>query len=447
MASRPETQYALSDRNHIAHQVVEGAGRDLLYVTRPTTTIDLLWDDPIAARGLRRLAACGRLILCDLRGWGASDSIDTERLPAMQAWTDDIGAVLHAVESEHVTFIAASEAALPVMLFAATYPDRTAGLVLINAFACLLRGPETPFGIPARFVERYIRNYRELSGRGALADYLAPTRASEPGFRRWIARTQRLSAGPGTVTAIYEVFIRTDLSGVLASIQAPALVLHREDDQYVRAGHARFLADRIPNAQLVTLPGNDNEWFSGEIEPLFDEIEQFVTGIRRARRSDRVLATILFTDIVGSSERAATLGDSAWKGLREEHDELLRAHIESFGGTLIETAGDGALATFTGPARAIYCACGIRDAAASLGLSIRAGLHTGEIELMNGGVSGMAVHIGARVAALAHGDEVLVSSAVPPLVAGSAIRFTPRGTHKLKGIPDEWLVFSVEEGA
>jgi class 3 adenylate cyclase/pimeloyl-ACP methyl ester carboxylesterase len=447
MASRPETEYALSGRNHIAYQVVEGADRDLLYVSRPSVPIDLLWDDPIAARGLRRLTACGRLILCDLRGWGASDSIDTARLPPMQAWMDDIGAVLDAADSDQATLIAASEAALPVMLFAATDPDRTAGLVLINAFARFLRGPETPFGIPAKSAERFVQLYREFSGRGVVADYLAPTRASDPAFRRWSARSQRLSAGPGTVSAIYEVFMRTDLSGVLASIQAPALVLHREDDPHVRSGHARFLADRIPRAQLVNLPGDDNEWFSGEIEPLFDEIEQFVTGIRRARRSDRILATVLFTDVLGSSERVATLGDAAWKGLREAHDELLRVHIESFGGQLIETAGDGALATFAGPARAIYCACGIRDAAASIGLKIRAGLHTGEIELMNGGISGLAVHIGARVAALADGDEVLVSASIPPLVAGSAIRFTPRGMHKLKGIPDEWAVFSVEEGA
>jgi class 3 adenylate cyclase/pimeloyl-ACP methyl ester carboxylesterase len=447
VASAPETRYTLSDGNHIAYQVADGADRDILYVARPTTAIDLLWDDPIVARGFRRLRACGRLILCDLRGLGASDSIDSKRLPAMQAWMDDFGAVLDAAESERATLIAASEAALPSMLFAATNPDRTAGLVLINAFARFLRGPETPFGAPLKVAERNVQLYREQSGRGALVDYLSPSRSDEPGFRRWCMRSQRLSAGPGTVAAIYNVFIRTDLSGVLSSIQVPTLVVHRERDPYVRAGHARFLVDRIPGARLVTLPGGDNEWFSGEIEPLFDEIEQFVTGLRQARRSDRVLATILFTDIVGSSARAATIGDATWKGLRNAHHELLRLHIQGFGGQLIETAGDGALATFNGPARAIYCACGIRDAAASLGLSIRAGLHTGEVEMMDDGIGGVAVHIGSRVAALADADEVLVSAAVPPLVAGSGIRFTPRGTHELKGIPGEWEVFGVEEGA
>ena len=447
MASTPETQYVLSGGNHIAYQVADGAERDILYVPRTTTPIDLLWDDPIAARGLRRLTACGRLIMCDLRGWGASDSIDTTRLPAMQAWMDDIGAVLDAAESDQATLIGGSESALPLMLFAATNPDRTTGLVLINAFARFLRSPETPFGIPPESAEGYVELYRKIAGRGALVDYLAPTRSSETAFRRWSARSQRLGAGPGTAAAIYEVFMRTDLSGVLPSIRVPTLVLHREGDQHVRSGHSQYLADRIPSAKLVTLPGDDNEWFSGEIEPLFDEIEQFVTGIRRARRTDRVLATILFTDIVGSTERAATLGDAAWKVLREAHDELLRAHIESFGGQLIETTGDGALATFNGPARAIYCACGIRDAAASLGLSIRAGLHTGEIELMNDGISGLAVHIGARVAALADADEVLVSAAVPPLVVGSSIRFTPHGIHKMKGVPEQWAVYSVDEGA
>ncbi len=447
MAPAPETHYALSGGNHIAYQVADGAERDILYAPRTTTPIDLLWDDPIVARGLRRLTACGRLIICDLRGWGASDSIDTTRLPAMQAWMDDIGAVLDAAESDQATLIGGSESALPMMLFAATNPERTTGLVLFNAFARFLRSPETPFGLPPESAERYVALYRALSGRGTLVDYLSPTRSTEPAFRRWSARSQRLGAGPGTAAAIYDVFMRTDLSGVLPSIRVPTLVLHREGDRHVRSGHSQFLADRIPGAQLVTLPGDDNEWFSGEIEPLFDEIEQFVTGIRRARRTDRVLATILFTDIVGSTERAATLGDSAWKVLREAHDELLRSHIESFGGRLIETTGDGALATFNGPARAIYCACGIRDAAASLGLGIRAGLHTGEIELMNDGIGGLAVHIGARVAALAEPDEVLVSAAVPPLVAGSAIRFTPRGTHELKGVPDDWAVYSVEEGA
>jgi class 3 adenylate cyclase/pimeloyl-ACP methyl ester carboxylesterase len=441
----PETRYTLSDGSHIAYQVAGGADRDILYVARPPTPIDLLWDDPIVARGLRRLRACGRLILCDLRGVGASDSISSSRLPAMQAWMDDIGAVLDAAESERATLIGNSEAGLPSMLFAATNPGRTAGLVLINAYACFLRGPGTPFGIPPEVAERYVQTYREQSGSEAIGHYLAPSRANEPGFRRWYARSQRLGAGPGTVAAMYDVFIHTDLSGVLSSIQAPTLVVHRERDPYVRAGHARFLADHIRGARLVTLPGDDNEWFSGDIEPLFDEIEQFVTGLRQARRSDRVLATILFTDIVGSSERVAAMGDATWKGLRDAHHELVRSHIQGYGGQLIETAGDGALATFNGPARAIYCACGIRDAAASLGLSIRAGLHTGEIETMNEGIGGVAVHIGARVAALAQTDEVLVSAAVPPLVAGSGIKFTPRGTHELKGIPGEWGIFGVEE--
>src|SRR5437588_8330025 len=447
MASTPETHYVLSGGNHIAYQVADGGERDILYVPRTTTPIDLVWDDPIAARGLRRLNACGRLIMCDLRGWGASDSIETTRLPAMQAWMDDIGAVLDAAESDQATLIGGSESALPLMLFAATNPERTTGLVLINAFARFLRTPETPFGIPPEAAERYVELYRTIAGRGALVDYLSPTRSSEPAFRRWSARSQRLGAGPGTAAAIYEVFMRTDLSGVLPSIRVPTLVLYRKSDRHVRDGHARFLAERIPGAKLVALPGDDNEWFSGDIEPLFDEIEQFLTGSRRPRRTDRVLATILFTDIVGSTERAATLGDAAWKSVREAHDELLRSHIESFGGELVETAGDGALATFNGPARAIYCACGIRDAATSLGLRIRSRLHTGELELMTGRIGGLAVHIGARVAALADANEVLVSAAVPPLVAGSALRFVSRGTHELKGVPGDWAVYGVEEGA
>ncbi|HZO35101.1 MAG TPA: adenylate/guanylate cyclase domain-containing protein [Gaiellaceae bacterium] len=447
MAPVPETRYAVSGGYHVAYQVAEGADRDILYVPRMTTPIDLLWDDPIVARGLRRLMGCGRLIMCDFRGVGASDSIDATRLPALQAWVDDIGAVLDAAGSEQATLIAGSESALPVMLFAATYPERTSGIVLINAFACFVRTPETPFAMPAESAKQYVELYKTIAGTGELVAYLAPSRAGEPAFRRWLARGQRLGAGPGTAAAIYDAFMHTDLSGVLPSIRVPTLILHRAGDPHVRAGHAQYLAKRIAGAQLVTLPGADNEWFSGEIEPLFDEVEQFVTGIRRARRSDRVLATILFTDIVGSSEQAATLGDAAWKGLLEAYGELLRSHIESFGGRLIDTAGDGALATFDGPARAIYCACGIRDSVAALGLAIRAGLHTGEVELRNEGIGGLAVHIGARVSALADPDEVLVSASVPPLVVGSAIRFTPRGSHTLKGIPDAWDVYRVDDGA
>jgi len=443
----PETRYAVSGGYHIAYQVAEGRDRDILYVPRTTTPIDLLWDDPIAARGLRRLMACGRLILCDLRGWGASDAIDATRLPAMQAWMDDIGAVLDAAKSEQATLIAGSETALPVMLFAAANPERTSGLVLINAFGCFLRTPGTPFAMPAESAKRYVEIYQTITGTGDLVDYLAPSRSADPAFRRWLARGQRLGAGPGTASAIYEVFMGTDLSGILPSIRAPTLVLHREGDQHVRPGHARYLAERIGDARLVTLPGEDNEWFSGETEPLLDEVEQFLTGIRRAPRSDRVLATILFTDIVGSSEQAARLGDAAWKDLLEAYERLLRSHIGSFGGRLVETAGDGALATFDGPARAIYCARGLRDSVASLGLTIRAGLHTGEVELRSGGIGGIAVHIGARVAALARPDEVLVSASVPPLVVGSGITFSRRGTHTLKGIPDSWEVLAVEEGA
>jgi class 3 adenylate cyclase/pimeloyl-ACP methyl ester carboxylesterase len=443
----PETCYVKSGDVSIAYQVAEGAGGDIVFAPRTTTPIDLLWDDPIAARGLRRLSACGRLIVCDLRGWGASDSIDTTGLPAMQAWMDDIGAVLDAAGSERATLMANSETGLPMMLFAATYPDRTAGLVLINGFARFLRSTETPFGMPAETVEGYMERYRALSGSAAMADWLAPTRSNEPAFRRWYARSQRLGAAPGTAAALDELFIRTDLSGVLPSIRVPVLLLHREGDRHVRSGHAAFLAERIPETELVMLPGEDNEWFSGDTERLFDEIERFVTGRRRAQRPDSVLATLLFTDIVGSTEQAASLGDRAWKDVLEAYHELLRAHLESFGGQLIETAGDGALATFTGPARAIYCACGIRDASPSLGLNVRVGLHTGEIELLSNGIGGLAVHIGARVAALAAPNEVLVSAAIPPLVAGSGIHFTPHGTHELKGVPEHWDIFAVGKGA
>jgi class 3 adenylate cyclase len=428
---------------HIAYQAEDGDGPAVLYVAAPVTPIDLLWDDPLAARGLRRLARHGRLMLVDLSGVGASDSVDTRAVPAMQMWMDDIRAVLDHLDVDRATLVTNSEPSLPTLLFAATHPDRVRALVLVNPFARYLRGEASPHGLPPERAEALVAAYRAQTGRGLVGETIAPSRAREPMFRRWLARCERLGAGPGTVSAIYSAWIHTDVSGALESIRAPALVLHRRDDRHAR-DHPVHVAERIPDARLVTLRGRDNLWFSGDVETLLDHVDEFLAGTRGAVPDDRFLATVLFTDIARSTERAAALGDVAWSALLGRHDDLVRAHVESFQGRLVKTTGDGALATFDGPARAIHCATSLVEAAAAHGLEIRAGLHTGEIQRLGDDIGGLAVHIGARVAALAQAGEVFVSGSVPPLVAGSGIAFSDRGTHALRGVPDRWPILAVD---
>ncbi len=443
----PETRYAKSGDLHIAYQVTGGGPRDILFPTTLWSPLDLLWEDPLAARGLRRLASTGRLIACDLRGWGSSDTVDLEALPALQAWMDDLRVVMDAAGSEQVAVIGAGEVGLVAILFAATHPDRVSALVLINSFARFRRAPDQHWGMPADAADRYLRLYLETTGRGPVADLLAPSRAGEAGFRRWFAKCERLSGGPRAHFRIYSLFQASDVTVALPSIRAPTLVLHTAGNPHVRRGHAELLAERIPQAKRVELPGADHVWYAGDVEALFDQIEAFLTGARGPASGRRVLTTVLFTDVVGSTERAARVGDHAWAALLQMHDELVRGQVEGFGGELIKTTGDGTLAMFDGPARAIHCAAGIRDAVKTIDLTVRAGLHTGEVELRGDDVAGLAVHIGARIASLADADEILVSASVPPLVAGSGIRFRPHGRHVLKGVPEEWDVLAVESGA
>jgi class 3 adenylate cyclase/pimeloyl-ACP methyl ester carboxylesterase len=447
MVTTPETRYTRTDGRFVAFQVFGDAGPDVLYVPTATFPIDLMWDEPTFARGLRRLAGFSRLVTCDLLGVGSSDAVAVHDLPAMQTWTDGIGSVLDAAGSECAAVFATSESALPAMLYAATNPTRVRALVLWAPYASFLRSPEQPFGMPEPAMQRYVTNFRDSLGSGATTDLLAPSRAQDPAFRRWWARSERLAAGPGYFGAILELFLRTDVRSVLGSIQAPTLVLHRRDDPHLRQGPARAVVDAIPDARLVELPGADNAWFSGDADDAIEHIETFLTGRRAGAPTSRVLSTVLFTDIVGSTERAAAVGDDAWTATLEAHYQLVQQHVESFRGVVVNSTGDGVLATFDGPARGVECARSIRDAVHALGLRIRAGLHTGEVEVVGDDVAGIAVHLAARILSLAQADEVLVSEAVPPLVLGSGLRFADRGKHALKGVPDEWRVFAVVEDA
>jgi len=446
MAAIPETVYARDGDVHLAYQVVSDRGPDLLFVPTATFPIDLLWDEPTVAGHMHRLASFSRLITTDLLGVGSSDSVPICDRPAMQAWVDGLVAVLDAAGSRCVSVFATAESALPVMLLTASYPDRVNSLVLWSPFACFRRAPDYPFGMPEPAFSRYVDAFGEGVGTGAVADLLAPSWAGDAAKRRWWARGERLVGGPGYFKSIFDLYMRTDVRPTLDSIHAPTLLLHRRGDRHVASGHVRYLAERIARARLVELEGDDHTWFAGDAERVIDEIESFLTGVRPVTPTNRVLSTVLFTDIVGSTERAAAVGDDAWMMALDAHNGVVNRHVASARGVVVKFTGDGALATFDGPARAINCACAIRDGVRDLGLDIRAGLHTGEVEMAGSDVHGIAVHIAARIMALAGPGEVLVSGAIPPLVLGSRITFDDRGTHQLKGVPDQWSVRAVRDG-
>lgn len=445
MAGTPETQYARDGDAHLAYQVVGEKGPDLLFVPTPTFPIDLLWDEPTVAAHLHRLASFSRLILTDLLGVGSSDGVPPTDRPAMQSWTDGLLAVLNAAGSECASIFSMSGASLPVMLLAASHPQRVRSLVLWSPFVRYVRAPDHPFGIPESVLTRYLDGFEAAIGTGAMVDVLAPSWARDAAKRRWWARSERLAGGPGYVTALFDLFLRTDARPLLESIQAPTLVTRRRGDRDLRHDHVRDLAERIPHARLLEFDGDDSVWFAGDADPVLDEIESFLTGGRRATSSNRVLSTVLFTDIVESTKRAAQLGDEAWKTALGAHNRVVERHVAASRGALVKFTGDGALATFDGPARAINCACAIRDAVEDIGLTIRVGLHTGEVEMVAGDVHGIAVHIAARIMALAAPGEVLVSGVIPPLVLGSQMTFNDRGDHELKGVPGSWGVLAVDD--
>jgi class 3 adenylate cyclase len=383
--------------------------------------------------------------MTDLLGMGSSDSVPIHQHPAMQSWTDGLVTVLDAVGTTCVSIFAMGQSTLPAMLLAATHPHRVNSLVLWSPFAYFLRAPDQPFAMPESSFDAYVDAFGRTVGTGAVADTLAPSWASDAAKRRWFARSERLAGGPGYFKQVFETFMRTDVRHVLESIQAPTLIMHRRGDRHVCRGHAEYVADRIPNARRVELDGDDHQWFAGDAGPVLDEIESFLTGGRLAPSTNRVLSTVLFTDIVGSTALAAALGDEAWTTALGAHNSAVERQVAGARGNVVKFTGDGALATFDGPARAIDCARAIRDAVEDIGLTIRAGLHTGEVEMVDGDVYGIAVHIAARIMGLAAPGEVLVSGAIPALVLGSRIAFNEHGSHHLKGVSDPWPVFAVRD--
>jgi class 3 adenylate cyclase len=439
---QPETRYAWLGQDRIAYQALGEGPLDL--VMTGAVTIDVAWEDPGVALFLHSLASFSRLILFDRRGTGASDPPPPEPLPPWESHAEEVAVVLDAVGSERTAILAEIDTTPGAVFFAATRPERTSALILVHASAKYVAGEDYPIGIPKEVAEALVAQVDQLWGTDAMAAMYVPSRAGDERFRRWWAKLLRTGASPrAAARALLRTVMEVDLRPLLPLIQAPTLVLHRRDFHVPPVEHAHFLTEHIPDARLVELPGADMSVIWDTPEVALDLIEEFLTGVRPVPGPMRVLSTVLFTDIVGSTERAARLGDRRWRELLNAHDELAGRLIKEFGGQLIKTTGDGILATFDGPSRGVRCATALRDQLRGIGLQIRVGLHTGEVELRTGDVGGLAVHIAARVMAAARPGEVVTSRTVRDLIVGSDITVEDRGEHALKGIDGSWQLFAV----
>ena len=449
----PETRYAkTADGVHIAYQAVGTGPVDIVFVMAWTTHLELTWKEPALARFLSRLAGFSRLIVFDKRGTGLSDRVPDDRLPSLEVRMDDARAVMDAVGSERAVVIGFSEGGPMAALFAATYPERTIALVLGGTSACWRPTIDYPFPVPTddeheSYVEEVERIWgtREFAAQ-ELREWGAPTLANDDHTIGWLADYLRHAASPGAAIALERMNRGIDVRPALPSIHVPTLVLARDGDLLWTAEETKWMADQIHDARFVSFPGVDHFYWAGTQDDLLVEIERFVAEVGDEEADlDRVLSTVMFTDIVGSTERASALGDRGWKELLGAHHDAVRHLLARYRGREIDTAGDGFLATFDGPARAVRCALAIAQAVSELGIDVRIGVHTGEIELEGDDVRGIAVHIGARVSSLAGPAEVLVSSTVKDLVAGSGLAFEDAGEHELKGVPDLWHLYRVVE--
>jgi class 3 adenylate cyclase len=438
----PETRYATFRGDKIAYQAL-GAGPDLVHLTGTLTHVDIRWQEPLHAHFLHRLASFSRLILLDPRGTGASDPISLDPVPTWEDEVDDLDTVLDAVASERATIFACNDSGPLALMFAATRPDRVRALALANTTARYVVADDYPIGLPADQVDREMARIAEQWGTGEAVAFEVPSKQHDLDFRRWYARYQRVAARPRELASYMPMVHTLDVRNVLSSIRCPTLVLHRRERGLVGIDQGRYIAEKISGARFVELPGADVPLATEHPELTLGLIEELVTGSTTIPDADRVLATVLFTDIVSSTERAAAIGDRAWRDLLESYYAVVRRELVRFRGREIDTAGDGVFATFDGPARAIRCAGAMGRAVRSLGLELRTGIHTGECELAGDKIAGIAVHVGARVMSHAGPGETLVSSTVRDLVAGSGIEFVDRGAQTLKGVPGEWRLFSV----
>jgi class 3 adenylate cyclase len=438
-----ETKYTRLGRDRIAYQVFGTGPLTLVMISGSFGHVDTIWEDAAAGLFLRTLASFSQVIRFDRRGTGASDPVPLDQLPPWESHAEELAAVLNEVGSDRVALLAQLDGGPLALFFAATRPERTSALVLSNTTARFMAADDYPIGIPRRVAEALVVQVEQAWGTEQLVSMQVPSRADDQRFRRWAAKLARSIASPSTVEAYLQAMFQIDARPFLPLIQAPTLILHRRDFQLLPIEHGRYLAEKIPGARLVELPGADAPLMWETPQLALDLIEEFLTGARRPAEPSRVLATVLFTDIVASTEQAGRLGDRRWRELLAVHDEAARRVVEDFQGQLIKTTGDGILATFDGPGRGIRCAAAFRDELRGIGLEIRAGMHTGEVELRDGDVGGIAVHIAARVMAAARSGEILTSRTVRDLVIGSDVALDDLGTQPLKGLEGKWQLFRV----
>ncbi len=439
-----ETRYARSGDLAIAYQVFGDGSVPLVVIPGWASNIENLWTLPEFAALAEKLAQFARVIMLDRRGTGLSDPVDEP--PTLEERMDDVRAVLDAAGCERAAIWGISEGGPMAMMFAASYPARVTGLVLYGTFARFSRAPDYPYGMPEALNLSWIDSLPDIWGTGTLSARFAPSIAGDPAALRRLARLERLAMSPGTARKLFGLLARTDVRHVLPVIRVPTLILHRVDDDPVRIGHARYLASHIADAKYVELAGRDHLPFMGDVDNLVGELREFLTGERTLPDLERVLTTILFCDIVDSTRRATELGDRDWKGLLERFHFTVDDRLAFFRGRKLDTAGDGVFAAFDGPARAVRCGGALADAAATLGLQLRVGVHTGECEVLGDKYSGIAVHLGARIAAAADPGQVLVSSTVRDLIVGSGIALEDHGLHALKGVPEPWHLYRLPSG-
>jgi class 3 adenylate cyclase len=439
----PATRYAKSGAVHVAFRVFGRGPPDVVMVPGFVSNVEMMWDLPFMGPSLRRAEAFARVIAFDKRGTGLSDR--SVGVPTLEERMDDVRAVMDEAHVERASLWGISEGGPMCLLFAATYPERTSSLVLQGSFARLSQTSDQPFGYPPEAVEPIVANFEREWGTGTVLQSFFPSSAQDPALQELYARYERNSASPGDMVDIVSMLAKIDVRAVLPTVAVPVLILHSAGDSVVSVEHGRYLAEHISGARFIDLIGDDHLPIREDAPRYFDEIEEFLTGHRPDPLPERVLKTVLFTDIVESTKTAQRVGDRDWGTILDRHDTIVRSEINRFRGVEVKTTGDGFLAAFDGPARAVHCAVALRDRVGAEGLSVRAGVHTGECVERGDDLAGIAVHIAARVMSAAHPDEVLVSRTVTDLVAGSGLSFVDRGEHQLKGVPGSWALFAVQE--